>query len=101
MPNYRELLQQVKSEIDEVDVTEARELLGTDERPLVVDVRELDEWTEGRIPGAIHIPRGNLESRIEQAAPDHAQPILLYCSAGNRSAFAAKLLVDLGYEHVV
>ena len=101
MPNYRELLQQVKSEIDEVDVTEARELLGSDERPLVVDVRELDEWTEGRIPGAIHIPRGNLESRIEQAAPDHAQPILLYCAAGNRSAFAAKSLDDLGYVHVV
>src|SRR6476619_2706608 len=63
MPNYRELLQQVKSEIDEVDVTQARELLDAPERPLVVDVRELDEWTEGRIPGAIHIPRGNLESR--------------------------------------
>src|SRR5206468_12799907 len=86
MPNYRELLQLVKSEIDEVDVTQARELLDAPERPLVVDVRELDEWTEGRIPGAIHIPRGNLESRIEQAAPDRAQPLLLYCAAGNRSA---------------
>jgi sulfur-carrier protein adenylyltransferase/sulfurtransferase len=101
MPNYRELLQQVKSEIDEVDVTEARDLLAGEERPLVVDVRELDEWTEGRIPGAILIPRGNLESRIEQAAPDHAQPILLYCAAGNRSAFAAKSLEELGYENVV
>jgi adenylyltransferase/sulfurtransferase len=77
MPGYRELLQQVKSEIDEVDVTRARELLAADDRPLLLDVRELDEWTEGRIPGAILIPRGNLESRIEQAAPDHAQPILV------------------------
>ncbi len=101
MPNYRELLQQIKSEIDEVDVTQARELLDAPERPLVVDVRELDEWTEGRIPGAIHIPRGNLESRIEQAAPDRAQPILLYCAAGNRSAFATKSLEELGYENVV
>ncbi|HEY3463448.1 MAG TPA: molybdopterin-synthase adenylyltransferase MoeB [Gaiellaceae bacterium] len=101
MPNYRELLQQVKSEIDEVDVTQARELLAADDRPLVVDVRELDEWTEGRIPGAIHIPRGNLESRIEQAAPDRAYPIFLYCAAGNRSAFAAKSLEELGYENVV
>src|SRR6476660_5858653 len=100
MPNYRELLQQVKSEIDEVDVTQARELLDAPERPLVVDVRELDEWTEGRIPGAIHIPRGFLESRIEQAAPDRAHPIFLYCAAGNRSAFAAKSLEELGYEHV-
>jgi sulfur-carrier protein adenylyltransferase/sulfurtransferase len=101
MPNYRELLQQIKSEIDELDVTQARELLDASERPLVVDVRELDEWTEGRIPGAIHIPRGNLESRIEQAAPDHAQPIVVYCAAGNRSAFAAKSLEELGYENVV
>ena len=65
MPSYRELLQQVKSEIDEVDVARAREILAGAEPPLLVDVRELDEWTEGRIPGAIHIPRGNLESRIE------------------------------------
>jgi adenylyltransferase/sulfurtransferase len=101
MPNYREILQQVKSEIDEVDVTQARDLVAADDRPLIVDVRELDEWTEGRIPGAILIPRGNLESRIEQAAPDHAQPILLYCAAGNRSAFAAKSLEELGYENVV
>jgi molybdopterin/thiamine biosynthesis adenylyltransferase/rhodanese-related sulfurtransferase len=101
MPSYRELLQQVKSEIDEVDVTQARDLLASDERPLVVDVRELDEWTEGRIPGAIHVPRGFLESRIEQAAPDHGRPILLYCAAGNRSAFAAKSLEELGYENVV
>ena len=101
MPTYRELLAQVKSEIDEVDVVRAQELLAADGRPLVVDVRELDEWTEGRIPGAIHIPRGNLESRIEQAAPDKTQPVLLYCAAGNRSAFAAKSLEELGYEHVV
>lgn len=101
MPSYRELLQQVRSEIDEVDAVRARELLDADERLLFVDVRELDEWSEGRIPGAIHIPRGFLESRIEQAAPDHAQPILLYCAGGNRSAFAAKSLEELGYENVV
>jgi molybdopterin/thiamine biosynthesis adenylyltransferase/rhodanese-related sulfurtransferase len=100
MPSYREHLQQVKSEIDEVGVPEARDLLAADDRPLVVDVRELDEWSEGRIPGAIHIPRGHLESRIEQAAPDRAQPILLYCAAGNRSAFAAKSLEELGYGNV-
>ena len=98
MPSYRDLLQQVKAEIEEVDAAGARELLDS---ALVVDVRELDEWTEGRIPGAIHIPRGFLESRIEAAAPDHAQKIVLYCAAGNRSAFAAKTLEELGYENVV
>jgi sulfur-carrier protein adenylyltransferase/sulfurtransferase len=101
MPGYRELLAQVRSEIDEVDVTRAKELLGADDRPLLVDIRELDEWIEGRIPGAIHIPRGNLESRIEQAAPDKTQPIVVYCAQGNRSVFGAKSLEDLGYENVV
>ncbi|HZT54187.1 MAG TPA: molybdopterin-synthase adenylyltransferase MoeB [Gaiellaceae bacterium] len=101
MPSYRELLQQVRAQIDEIDAIQARDLLAADERPLVVDVRELDEWSEGRIPGAIHIPRGHLESRIEQAAPDRAQPILLYCAGGSRSAFAAKSLAELGYERVL
>ena len=101
MPSYRDLLQQVRAEIDEVDVARARELLGADERPLLVDIRERDEWSEGHIPGAVHVPRGHLESRIEAAAPDRAQPIVLYCAAGNRSVFAAKTLEELGYENVV
>src|SRR3954471_13939894 len=100
MPTYRELLQQVKSEIDEVDAAGARELLDSPAPPLFLDVREPDEWDEGHIPSAIHVPRGNLESRIENAAPDHARPIVVYCAGGSRSAFAAKTLEELGYEHV-
>src|SRR2546430_1581828 len=100
MPSYRELLEQVRSEIDEVDAARTRELLDSGDAPLLLDVREEDEWNEGQIPGAVHIPRGFLESRIEQAAPDRAQPIVLYCAGGNRSAFAAKTLTDLGYENV-
>ena len=100
MATYRELLQQVRSEISEVDATQARELIDSG-GPLVLDVRELDEWDEGHIAGAVHIPRGNLESRVERAAPDHSRPVLVYCSVGNRSAFAAKTLAELGYEDVV
>jgi adenylyltransferase/sulfurtransferase len=100
MANYRELLQQTRSEISEVDATQARELIEAEE-PVVVDVREQDEWDEGHIPGAVHIPRGHLESRIERAAPDRARRVLIYCSAGNRSAFAAKTLGELGYDDVV
>ena len=70
MASYRELLQQVKAEINEVDASEARALL-EDAPPAVVDVREQDEWDEGHLPAAVHIPRGNLESRIENAVPDH------------------------------
>src|SRR5262249_56261878 len=63
-------------------------------------VRERDGWDEGHMRGAVHIPRGHLESRIERAAPDPSRPVLLYCSAGNRSAFAAKTLEEMGYEDV-
>jgi molybdopterin/thiamine biosynthesis adenylyltransferase/rhodanese-related sulfurtransferase len=99
MPSYRELLQQVRAEISELDPSRARELVEAGD-VFVVDVREQDEWDEGHIPGAVHIPRGNLESRIERAAPDPGRPIVLYCSAGNRSAFAARTLDELGYEDV-
>jgi sulfur-carrier protein adenylyltransferase/sulfurtransferase len=99
MPTYRELLQQVRAEISEIDATDARALIDT-EAPLVLDVREQDEWDEGHIPGAVHVPRGHLESRIERAAPDPARPIVVYCSVGNRSAFAAKTLSELGYEEI-
>jgi sulfur-carrier protein adenylyltransferase/sulfurtransferase len=100
MANYRELLQQVRSEISEIDATQARDRIESGE-PVVVDVREQDEWDEGHIAGAVHVPRGHLESRIERLAPDLARPVVVYCSAGNRSAFAAKTLTELGYEDVV
>jgi adenylyltransferase/sulfurtransferase len=100
MASYRELLQQTRAEISEVDATQARDRIESGE-PVVVDVREQDEWDEGHIPGAVHVPRGHLESRIERLAPDPARPVLLYCSVGNRSAFAAKTLTELGYEDVV
>jgi molybdopterin/thiamine biosynthesis adenylyltransferase/rhodanese-related sulfurtransferase len=96
MPSYRDLLQQVKSEITEVDAPRASGLRDH----VFVDVREQDEWEEGHIPGAVHIPRGFLESRIEAAAPDRAQPVVVYCAGGSRSAFAAKTLEELGYENV-
>jgi molybdopterin/thiamine biosynthesis adenylyltransferase/rhodanese-related sulfurtransferase len=97
MPSYRDLLTQLRGEVDEVDVSRARDLEGA----LWIDVREADEYEEGYIPGAVHIPRGFLESRIENAAPDRAQAIVAYCQSGNRSLFAAKTLEELGYENVV
>src|SRR5690349_4225283 len=101
MPSYRDLLQAAKASVEEVDPRRAQELLDNDDAPLLVDVRERDEWEQGRIPGAVLVPRGNLESRIENAAPDRSRPVLLYCAAGNRSAFAAKTLTELGYERAI
>jgi sulfur-carrier protein adenylyltransferase/sulfurtransferase len=96
MTTYRDLLARTKGEISEIDAQTARALDGA----VWVDVREADEWQEGHLPGAIHVPRGNLESRIENAAPDKAQPIVLYCASASRSAFAAKTLGELGYSNV-
>jgi molybdopterin/thiamine biosynthesis adenylyltransferase/rhodanese-related sulfurtransferase len=100
MTSYRELLQQVKSEIAEVDARQAQELIASDSAA-IVDVREQAEWDEGHLPGAVHVPRGNLESRIEGAVPDRSRSVVVYCASGSRSAFAAKTLEELGYENVV
>jgi molybdopterin/thiamine biosynthesis adenylyltransferase/rhodanese-related sulfurtransferase len=100
MPSFRDLLATTKSEIREVDTAEAdqlREQPGT----VVLDVREADEYEQGAIPGAVHIPRGTLESTVEGRLSDKAAPIVVHCAGGVRSAFAAKTLTDLGYENVV
>src|SRR5262249_2655897 len=86
---------------EEGEVGRAYEHLAGEDTPLLVDVRERDEWEQGRIPGAVLVPRGNLESRIENVAPDRTRPVLLYCAAGNRSAFAAQTLTALGYERTI
>jgi molybdopterin/thiamine biosynthesis adenylyltransferase/rhodanese-related sulfurtransferase len=97
MATYRELLAQVRAGIDELGAAEARERQGS---ALFVDVREREEWEEGTVPGAVHVPRGQLESRIEGLVPDRSTELVLYCAGGSRSAFAAKALGELGYENV-
>src|ERR1700760_4022410 len=103
-PSGAEVLRQIKSRIDEVDPAQVRDQLldGTHQaEALVVDVRQDDEWAAGDIPGAVHVPKSHLESRIEGSAPDRAQPVILYCASGQRSAWAARTLMeDLGYENV-
>ena len=101
MGSYRDFLQETKAQIDEVEAGRARELHASAAPPLFLDVREREEWDEGHIPGALHIARGWLEARVEQAVADKSRPIVAYCAAGNRSAFAARTLEELGYEHVV
>ena len=100
MPSYRDLLQAVKAEITEIDAQSAHALLTGDAAPVLVDVRELDEWEQGHLPAATHVVRGFLESRIEQVAPDRSQPVIVYCAGGARSAFAAQTLQGLGYTDV-
>jgi molybdopterin/thiamine biosynthesis adenylyltransferase/rhodanese-related sulfurtransferase len=100
MPSFRELLAKAKAEIREVDTAAADELR-RDPRAVVLDVREPDEYEQGAIPGAVHIPRGNLESGIESRVPDKTSPVVVHCAGGTRSAFAAQTLAQLGYTDVV
>jgi sulfur-carrier protein adenylyltransferase/sulfurtransferase len=96
----REYLAAVKQQIREESAHDAAARLASEPRPVLVDVRERDEYEQGFIPGAIHIARGNLESRIEANAPDRSAPVIIYCESGNRSAYAAKTLTELGYTDV-
>jgi molybdopterin/thiamine biosynthesis adenylyltransferase/rhodanese-related sulfurtransferase len=98
-PSSADLLRQVKSEIDEVDPSEVNELL--QEGVAIIDVRETEELASGILPGAKHVPRSYLETRIEGIVPDRSSHVILYCASGNRSAYGARTLrEDLGYEHV-
>jgi molybdopterin/thiamine biosynthesis adenylyltransferase len=98
-PSGAELLRQIKSRISEVDPADVHAQMGNG--AVIVDVRETDEFAAGHIPGARHVPRGYLESRIEGAVPDHSEHVILYCASGQRSAYAARTLIeDLGYENV-
>jgi sulfur-carrier protein adenylyltransferase/sulfurtransferase len=100
MPSFRELLAATKAEVREVDTAQADELR---RRPkaVVLDVREPDEYEQGAIPGAVHIPRGTLESSVENRIADKAAPVIIHCASGVRSVFAAKTLSDMGYQDVV
>lgn len=94
-----ELLRQIKSQIEEIDPAEVKELL--DEGVVIVDVRGTEEAAAGHLPGAKLVPRGHLEQRIEGAVPDRSSNVILYCASGVRSAYAARTLRDdLGYENV-
>jgi sulfur-carrier protein adenylyltransferase/sulfurtransferase len=99
-PSGAEYIRQIKSQVEEVDPAQVSEHLGNG--IVLVDVRESAEWDAGHIPGAKHVPRGYLESRVEGAVgADRSQEIVLYCASGQRSALAAHTLKgELGYENV-
>jgi molybdopterin/thiamine biosynthesis adenylyltransferase/rhodanese-related sulfurtransferase len=94
----RELLNAAKSEIREI---EAQEVAANIASYTILDVREPDEYEQGAVPGAVHVPRGQLEFNVEGRIPDKNAHLAVYCAGGVRSAFAAKTLQDLGYTDVV
>jgi sulfur-carrier protein adenylyltransferase/sulfurtransferase len=103
MASAPEVIRKIKERISEVDPRDVRDTLGngSGNGTVVVDIREQNEWDEAHLPGAVHVPRSYLESRIEGAAPDKDSRVILYCASGNRSAWAADALEKvLGYENV-
>ncbi len=97
---YSDLLQDVRGQIKQVSIDDLKRRVDAGEDITLVDVREKDEWRQGYIPGAVHVPRGFLEQQAASKLPNKNAKIVTYCQSGIRSAFAAKTLQDLGYTHV-
>jgi sulfur-carrier protein adenylyltransferase/sulfurtransferase len=104
----QQLIKEARSRIEEIDPSEVKETLdaagrngSADKAPVVLDVREQGEYEQGHLPGAVHVPRGHLETRIESAIPDRHRRVIAYCSTQNRSALAAVTMKEqLGYDDV-
>src|SRR3954453_402199 len=99
-PSGAEVIRQIRSQVEEVDPSDVKAHLGNG--VVLLDVRESDEWDAGHLPGAKHVARGYLESRVEGAiGSDRSQRVIVYCASGQRSALAADTLKNLlGYENV-
>ncbi len=102
----REILRKARKQVPEWAANQVHNELEQkgstqDQDFVLVDVREKNEWNEGHIPGAIHVPRGYLELQIEEAVPDKSKKVVLYCAGGVRSLMAGNTLQQMGYEDVV
>ena len=95
----QDLIDEAKQQIEEVTPEQVREMQARNERVVYLDIREPNEWNLGRLPQAIHLPRGNLETKVE-ALIDRSQRVVIYCARGNRSALAALTMKQMGYENV-
>ena len=94
-----DLVAEAKKKIKEVTPAESVRIHSEDPSVVFLDCREPNEWNLGRIPGAIFIARGNIESRVEATIP-REQRVIIYCARGNRSALAADTMQQMGYEDV-
>jgi len=97
VPSYDALLRDLREKTPEIDVPGLERELG---KVALIDCREVEENAQGVIPGTVWIPRGKLEQRIEKAVPQKDAPVVIYCASGNRSLFAQRSLVELGYTNV-
>jgi len=97
---YKQLMEEARQTVPEVTVDEVKNRLERGEKWTLLDVREREEYREGHLDGAIPLPRGFLEIRVEESVPDKSAPIIAYCAGGVRSLIAARTLKEMGYENV-
>ncbi len=95
-----ELVAEAKRACRGVSPEEAARIAGADDNVLVLDVREPAEAEEAKLGVSVHVPRGVLEMKIEDLAPDAERPILIHCARGARAALAARSLQEMGYRNV-
>lgn len=97
---YKELMDEAREAVPEVTVDDVKARLGNGQRPVLLDVREREEYREGHLEGALALPRGFMEMRVEEAVPDKSAPVVAYCAGGVRSLIAARTLKEMGYTDV-
>ena len=85
----------------QIGMQEAIRIMNEETGYIILDVRRVDEFAAGHIPGAINIPNESIGTDAVPELPDKDQLILVYCRSGNRSKQASKKLVDLGYTNIV
>jgi rhodanese-related sulfurtransferase len=100
-PEFLKIVNDAKSRVKQTDVPAVLARQKKGEKLVLVDVREDNEWEQGRVAGAIHLGKGVIERDIEAALPDKNGEIILYCGGGFRSALAADNLQKMGYRAVV
>ena len=98
---FIQICEEARKKVKEVTVEEVLRKLSDGEKFNFVDVREDNEWNEGRAKGAKHIGKGIIERDIETLIPDKKAQIVLYCGGGYRSALAAEVLQRMGYKNVL
>lgn len=98
---FKDLMEEARREVPEWSIDQVKQQLGNGNGYALVDVREKEEYREGHLDGAISLPRGFLEMRVEQEVPDKQRSVIAYCAGGTRSLLAARLLKDMGYQNVI
>ncbi len=97
---YSRLVSEAKAQIRETTPEEVLARRARGDSPVLVDVREDDEFRKDHAAGALHLSRGILEREVGKTIPDADMPVVLYCGSGSRSALAADTLRRMGYTQV-